>query len=329
MKFPVEGEEAEEGVILEGEVIIEEGESLEEAGEGSVVEVEAEEIIEGLVVAVEVEIEVNTGEEEEAGESIEGVGEEDHPAEEVEVIEKERGHPMEETDMRVEEVHLQHRLIVERENIIEKKEEDHLREMDLPEDHHLQGTVMALLDETMEDPPHPGPPGDPMKAVDLVAAGMRRVTPAGVPHHHQGLTDTGAGAPWQAGTLLHTRVGLDQEKDILQVQAIQARTGALEQGEVNTEGELPVMREEEEEDTRIMREVTGGIVVKGVEEEEVPVDTNHHQELLLETTILHQEVKEEVMRKEVKGEVLLDTTVKVQEGLMNQCFQVDLMRIQN
>ena len=129
--------------------------------------------------------------------------------------------------------------------------------------------------------------------------------------------------------LIYSPVGLDQEKDILQVQAIQARTGALEQGEVNTEGELPVMREEEEEDTRIMREVTGGIVVKGVEEEEVPVDTNHHQELLLETTILNQEVKEEVMRKEVKGEVLLDTTVKVQEGLMNQCSQVDLMRIQN
>ena len=86
-------------------------------------------------------------------------------------------------------------------------------------------------------------------------------------------------------------MGHDQEKGILQVQATQALAEALQQVEEIIEGEDLVMGVEV---TKIMKEVTGGIV----EEEEEGM--SHPQEPLLEMTILHQGVKEEDLKKEGK-----------------------------
>jgi len=304
LKFPAGGEEGGVEEIMEEEVIIEEEETREGVEAVSAVEEVVGEIIEDPAVAVEVvEIEVNTAEGEVEEEvNIEGVGEEGHPAEVEGVIERERGRlTEEETDMRAE-VHLRHLPIVGRENTIERKEEGLLPEMGHQEDPLLQEIAMAHPAEIMEDPPLPGHPDDPMRAADPVAAGMKRATPAGDLLPHQGLTDTEAGAQWPAGTLLHTQVGLDQEKGILPVQAIQARAEALEQVEQIIEGEDPVMRVG---DTRIMIEVTGDTAV----EEEVGEHTSHPLELLLAKTILHPEVKGEASKKGGR-EGLQGTTVK-------------------
>ena len=204
MKYPEEEEGVEEEVILEEEEITGEGETQEVEEEGSAVEVEAGEIIEEGAAAVEVvEIEVNLAEaevEEEA--SIEYVGEEGHPAEVA--IEKGRGHPMEEeTGMRAED-RLLHLRIAERETTIERKEEDLLQEMDHPEDHHLPGTAMVLLVETMGDPPLQGPPEDLMRvAGPAVEPDMKKATPVEVLLHLPGQTDTGAEALLLAGILHH------------------------------------------------------------------------------------------------------------------------------
>jgi len=302
LKYHEEEEGVGAEVTLEEEEITGEGETQEVEEEGSAVEV-GEEIIEEAA-AEEVEIEENIVEEAEVEEEaiIEGVGEEGHPAEEVVAIEKGRGHPMEgeeETDMRAEELLLL-LPIVERETTIERKEEDHLQEMVHPEDHHLPGTAMDLLVETMGDPPLLGPPEDLMRAAGLaVEADMKMDTPVGVLLLLPGLTDTGAEALWPAEIPHHMQVAQEQEKGILQVQATRALAEALEQVEEITEGEDLVMGVE---DIRIMKEVTTG----GIAEEAM----SHPQEPLLEMTILHQGVKEEDLMKEGKEEVLQDIIVK-------------------
>lgn len=297
MKYLEEGEEVEEEVILVEEEITGEGETPEVEEEGSAVEVEAGEIIEGVAAVEVVETEVNIVEEAEVEEevTIEDVGEEGHPVEEV-ASEKGRGHPMEEeTGMRAEDL-LLHLRIAERETTIERKEEDLLQGMDHPEDHHLPGTAMVHLVETMGDPPLLGPPEDLMIAAGpAVEADTKKATPVEVLLHLPGLTDTGAEVLWLAGTLHHMQVGHDQEKGILQVQATQALAEALQQVEEIIEVEDLVMGVA---DIKIMKEVTGGIV-----EEEAAAAMSHPQEPLLGMTILHQgvkEVKEEDLKKEGK-----------------------------
>lgn len=235
-------------------------------------------------------------EEEEA--IIEDVGEEGHPAEVA--IEKGRGHPMEEeTDMRAEDLLLL-LPIVERETTIERKEEDLLQEMAHLEGHHLPGTAMAPLVETMGDPPLLGPPEDLMRvAGQAVEADTKTATPAEGLLHLPGLTDTGAEALWLAEILHHMQVCHDQGKGILQVQATQALAEALGQVAEIIEGEDLVTGVEEV--IKIMKEVTGGIVEEA---------TSHPPELLLEKTILLQGVKEEDLKKEGK-EVLQGIIVKL------------------
>jgi len=303
-----EGEEVE--VIMGLEEIIEEGEIQEVVEDLAVVEAVGE-IIEDHLAAAEVEvIEVITEVEEE--ESIEDAGEEGHPAEVEEevVIEKGKGPHTEEIDMKAGDHH--HPRIAGTEITIGKKEEDLLQGMDHhqgmvhQEGLHLhQETAMGHHAETMGDPPLQGLPDGHTRVVDLVAADMRKVTLVGDLHRHPGRTDTEVGARLQAGILLRILVVLDQEKGILQAQAIQARAEALEEVEI-IEEVAPVTPVEV---TRIMIEETGGTV----QVEEV---MNPPREPLLAMIILpHQGVRGVVgLKKEEKG---------VLPGIIAKSFQLN------
>jgi len=261
-----------------GEEITEEEGEIQEVVEEDSVEVEAGVTIDLVVAVVEV-VEIGVSTEGEEEESIEDAGEEDLLAE----VDTGRGHPMVEVveiDMRAEVLH-QLPPSVERETTIETREEDLHQGMDLQEDHHhLLGTIMGHLVEIMGDLLLLVPLGDLMREADpAVEAGMRRATPAEVPHHPQG-TGTGAGVLWQAETHHLTQAVQDQENDILQAPAILAPAEALELVEI-IEVVAPIM-EEEEEDTKTTKEV---------KEDSVEEVTNPPPELLPEMITLKAGVK--------------------------------------
>jgi len=209
------------------------------------------------VEVIEVNIEVVVEEEESIEDA--GEEDHPAEVEEEVVIGKGKGHHTEEIDMKAGDHHHPRiagtEITIGKKEEDLHQGMDHHQGMVHQEDLLLhQGTAMGHHAETMGDPPLQGPPDGHTRVADLVAADMRKVTLVGDLHRHPDQTDTEVGARSQAGILLHILVVLDQEKGILLARAILARAEALEEVEI-IEEVAPVTPVEV---TRIMTEETGG-----------------------------------------------------------------------